>query len=128
MVAWIRWQLETRVERIPFATCKRYVTTKTLTSMVRNNKCSKMKTRNKSTLPLTSKSTSSTAAMIESETPVTTPYASTTSSSKPKAEDLLEMISVQDNKIGKLTKRVINLEQMLHEAQSCNLIATNTSK
>ena len=87
-----------------------------------------MKTRNKSTLPLTSKSTSSTPATIESETPVTIPYASTTSSSKPKVQDL-EMISIQDNKIDKLTKRVINLEQMLHdEAQSCDLIATNTSK
>ena len=97
--------------------------------MVRNNKSSKMKTRNKSTLPLTSKSTSSTPATIESETPVTIPYASTTSSSKPKVQDLLEMISIQDNKIDKLTKRVINLEQMLHdEAQSCDLIATNTSK
>ena len=97
--------------------------------MVRNNKSSKMKTRKKSTLPLTSKSTSSTPATIESETPVTIPYASTTSSSKPKVQDLLEMISIQDNKIDKLTKRVINLEQMLHdEAQSCDLIATNTSK
>ena len=34
----------------------------------------------------------------------------------PKIEDLLEMISIQDNKIDKLTKRVTNLEQMLREA------------
>ena len=38
------------------------------------------------------------------------------------------MISIQDNKIDKLTKRVTNLEQMLLEVQSCNLIATNTSE
>ena len=80
-----------------------------------------MKTKNKST--------SSTPATTESETPVTTaPYASTTSSSKPKVEGLLEMISIQDNKFDKLTKRVTNLEQMLCKAQSCNLIATNTSE
>ena len=80
-----------------------------------------MKTKNKST--------SSTPATTESETPVTTaPYASTTSSSKPKVEGLLEMISIQDNKFDKLTKRVTNLEQMLCKAQSCNLIATNTSQ
>ena len=96
--------------------------------MVGNNKSSKMKTKNKSTQPLTPKSTSSTATTIESETPVTTPYASTTSSSKLRVEDLLEMISIQDNKIDKLTKGVTNLEQMLHEAQSYNLIATNVSE
>ena len=45
----------------------------------------------------------------------------------PKIEDLLEMISIQDNKIDKLTKRVTNLEQMLREAQSCNLIATRVN-
>ena len=45
----------------------------------------------------------------------------------PKTEDLLEMISIQDNKIDKLTKRVTNLEQMLREAQSCNLIATRVN-
>ena len=88
-----------------------------------------MKTKNKSTLPLTSKSNSSIPTTTESETPVTTtPYASTTFSSKPKIEDLLEMISIQDNKIDKLTKRVTNLEQMLRETQSFNLIATNTSE
>ena len=38
------------------------------------------------------------------------------------------MISIQDNKIDKLTKRVTNLEQMLRETQSFNLIATNTSE
>ena len=38
------------------------------------------------------------------------------------------MISIQDNKIDKLIKRVTNLEQILREAQSCNLIATNTSE
>ena len=88
-----------------------------------------MKTKNKSTLPLTSKSNSSIPTTTESETPVTTtPYASTTFSSKPKIEDLLEMISIQDNKIDKLTKRVTDLEQMLRETQSFNLIATNTSE
>ena len=61
-----------------------------------------MKTKNKSTLPLTPKSNSSTPTTTESETPVTTPYARTTSSSKPKIEDLLEMTSIQDNKIDKL--------------------------
>ena len=74
-----------------------------------------MKTKNKSTPLLTPKSTSSIPTTTESETPVTTPYASTTSSSKLKPEDLLEMISIQDNKIDKLPKQVINLEQMLHE-------------
>ena len=44
-----------------------------------------------------------------------------------RVEDL-EMISIQDNKIDKLTKQVTNLEQMLHEAQPCNLIATNMSE
>ena len=87
-----------------------------------------MKTQNKSTPLLTPKFTSSTPTTIESETPVTTPYASTTSSSKLRVEDLLEMISIQDNKIDKLTKQVTNLDQMLHEPQSCNLIATNTSE
>ena len=38
------------------------------------------------------------------------------------------MISIQDNKIDKLIKRVTNLEQILREAQSCNLIATNASE
>ena len=38
------------------------------------------------------------------------------------------MISIQDNKIDKLIKRVINLEQILREAQFCNLIATNASE
>ena len=105
------------------------ISTKTLASIVGNNRSSKMKTKNKSTLPLTLKSTSSTPTTTESETPVTTtPYAGTTSSSKLKVEDLLEMISIQDNKFDKLTKRVTNLEQMLREAQSCNLIATNTSE
>ena len=79
--------------------------------MVGNNKSSKMKTKNKSIPPLTPKSTPSTPTTIESETPVTTPYASTTSSSKPRVEDLLEMISIQDSKIDKLTKRVTNLDQ-----------------
>ena len=87
-----------------------------------------MKTKSNSTPPLTPKSTSSTPTTIESETPVTTPYTSITSSSKPRVEDLLEIISIQDNKIDKLTKRVTKLVQMLREAQSCNLIATNTSK
>ena len=44
-----------------------------------------------------------------------------------RVEDL-EMISIQDNKIDKLTKQVTNLEQMLCEAQPCNLIATNVSE
>ena len=87
-----------------------------------------MKTKNKSTPPLTPKSSSSTLTTIESETPVTTPYASTTSSSKQRVEELLEMISIQENKIEKLTKRVTNLVQMLRKAQSCNLIAINTSE
>ena len=105
------------------------ISTKTLTRMVGSNRSSKMKTKNKSTLPLTWKSNSSIPTTIESETPVTTtPYASTTFSCKPKIEDLLEMISIQDNKIDKLTKRVTNLEQMLRETQSFNLIATNTSE
>ena len=105
------------------------ISTKTLASIVRNNRSSKIKTKNKSTLPLTLKSTSSTPTTTESETPVTTtPYTSTSSSSKPKVEDLLEMISIQDNKFDKLTKQVTNLEQMLHEAHSCNLIATSTSE
>ena len=38
------------------------------------------------------------------------------------------MISIQDNKSDKLTKRATNLEQMLLEAQSCNLVATNGSE
>ena len=38
------------------------------------------------------------------------------------------MISIQDNKINKLTKRVTNLEQILPEAESCKLIATNASE
>ena len=96
--------------------------------MFGNNKSSKMKTKNKSTPPLTPKSSSSTLTTIESETPVTTPYASTTSSSKQRVEELLEMISIQENKIDKLTKRVTNLVQMLRKAQSCNLIAVNTSE
>ena len=96
--------------------------------MFGNNKNSKMKTKNKSTPPLTPKSSSSTLTTIESETPVTTPYASTTSSSKQRVEELLEMISIQENKIDRLTKRVTNLVQMLRKAQSCNLIAINTSE
>ena len=96
--------------------------------MVGNNKSSKLKAKNKSNPPLTPKSTSSNPTTIESETPVTTPYASTTSSSKPKFEDLPEMISIQGNKIEKLTKRFSNLEKMLSQAQSCNLIATNASE
>ena len=71
--------------------------------MIGNSKSSKMKTKNKSTLPLTPKPNSSTPTTTESETPVTTPYARTTSSSKPKIKDLLEMTSIQD-KIDKLTK------------------------
>ena len=86
-----------------------------------------MKTKNKSTPPLTPKSALSIPTTIESETPVTTPYASTTSSSKLRVEDL-EMISIKDNKIDKLTKQVTILEQMLCKAQSCNLIATNKSE
>ena len=89
---------------------------------------SQLKTKNKSTPPLTPKSASSTPTMIESETPITTLYANNTSSSKPWAEDHLEIISIQDNKIGKLTKWVANLKQMLCEAQPCNLIATNASE
>ena len=38
------------------------------------------------------------------------------------------MISIQDNKIDKLIKRITNLEQILRQAQSCNLIAKNTSE
>ena len=38
------------------------------------------------------------------------------------------MISIQDNKIDKLTKPITNLEQMLQEAQSCNLIVTNATE
>ena len=83
-----------------------------------------MKTKNKSTPLITPKSTSSTPTTTESETPATTPCGSTTSSSKPRVEDILEMTSIQDNKIDKLTKQVTNLDQMLLEAQSCNLIVT----
>ena len=89
----------------------------------------KQQHENQKQVSSTPKSTSSIPTKIESETPLTTtPYAGTTSSSKPKVENLLEMISIKDNKIDKLTKRVTNLEQMLREAQSCNLIATNTSE
>lgn len=38
------------------------------------------------------------------------------------------MISTQDNKTYKFTKGVGNLEQMLHEPQSGNFIATNVSE
>lgn len=38
------------------------------------------------------------------------------------------MISTRDNKTYKFTKGVGNLEQMLHEPQSGNFIATNTSE
>ena len=38
------------------------------------------------------------------------------------------MISIQGNKTDELPKQVTNLEQMLHEAQSCNMIATNASE
>ena len=86
--------------------------------MAKNNKSSKLKTKNESSPPLTPKSTSATPTTI----------ASNTSSTKPKFEDLLEMISIQDSKIHKLTKRFTNLEQMLREAQSRNLIATNASE
>ena len=71
--------------------------------MAGNNKSSKLKTKNKSTPLLIPKSTSSIPTTNESETPVTTSYASTTSSSKPKVEDLLEMVSIKDNKTDKLT-------------------------
>ena len=101
------------------------ISTKIPANMFGNNKSSKLKTKNKSTPRLTSNSTSSTPISIESETPVTTPNASTTFYSKMKFEDLLEMISIQDNKINKLVTRVTNLEQMLREVQSCNLIVTN---
>ena len=66
--------------------------------------------------------------MIESQTPVTTSYSNTTSSSNPKVEDLLEIISIQDNKIDKLAKQLTNLEQTLPESLFCNLIATNASE
>ena len=65
--------------------------------MVGNNKSSKLEAKNKSNPPLTPTSTSSNSTTIESETPVTTPYASSTSPSKPKVEDLPEMISMQQN-------------------------------